>query len=150
MKRNNSRLALILFALLMFMLVSCVNQDTAPPSNEAKADSQPVVEKETGPAQLPVRFQNPSYYIQESQTSDDLGDDGTYCNRAYRKGYLCTISMAALNLYADNDGELFARDFSLVHGHGSCRTGCCFPAVMVVGLYLVSVYISADIDQTKG
>ena len=79
MKRNNSRLALILFALLMFMLVSCVNQDTAPPSNEAKADPQPVVEKETGPAQLPVRFQNPSYYIQEDQTSDDLGDeDGEY------------------------------------------------------------------------
>jgi len=75
MKRNNSRLALILFALFMFTLVSCVNQDTAPPSNEAKADPQPVIEKETGPTQLPVRFQNPSYYIQEDQTSDDLGDD---------------------------------------------------------------------------
>ena len=75
MKRNNSRLALILFALLTFILVSCVKQEATPPSNEAKTDPQPAVEKDTGPAQLPVRFQNPSYYIQEDQASNDLGDD---------------------------------------------------------------------------
>ena len=74
MKRNNSRLALILFALLAFMLVSCVNQETTPPPNEAKADPPPVVEQEKGPSQLPVRFQNPSYFIQEEQASDDLGE----------------------------------------------------------------------------
>jgi general secretion pathway protein D/MSHA biogenesis protein MshL len=75
MKRNNSRLALTLFALLTVMLVSCVNKETTPPSNEAKAAPPPATEKKTGPAQLPVRFQNPSYFIQDEQAADVLGED---------------------------------------------------------------------------
>lgn len=75
MKRNNSRLALILFALLAVMPVSCVNQETATPSNEAKTDPlpAPAPEKIAEPTQLPVRFQNPSYFIQDEQATDDLG-----------------------------------------------------------------------------
>lgn len=75
MKRNNTRLALTLFALLMVMVVSCGKQETAPPSNEAKAAPAITSEKNTGPAQLPVRFQSPSYYIHDEQAADVLGEE---------------------------------------------------------------------------
>lgn len=75
MKRNNSRLALTLFALLMVLLVSCVKQETTPPSNEATEAPSPVAEKNTGPAQLPVRFQNPSYFIHDEKAADVLGEE---------------------------------------------------------------------------
>ena len=75
MKRNNSRLSLILFALLAVLLVSCVKQEAVPPSNEVKADPPTVVEEKAGPAQLPVRFQSPSYFIQDEQAADALGID---------------------------------------------------------------------------
>jgi MSHA type pilus biogenesis protein MshL len=75
MKRNNSRLALIPIALLTVMLVSCANQETAPPANEANTPPPTVAEKNSDPAQLPVRFQSPSYFIQDEQAADVLGED---------------------------------------------------------------------------
>ncbi|MCL7486884.1 MAG: type II and III secretion system protein [Desulfobulbaceae bacterium] len=75
MKRNNSRLALIPIALLTVMLVSCANQETAPPANEANTPPPTVAETNSDPAQLPVRFQSPSYFIQDEQGADVLGED---------------------------------------------------------------------------
>jgi len=75
MKRTNSRLALSLFALLTVMLVSCANQEKASSSNTAKAAPPTATQKQAGPAQLPVRFQNPSYYIQDEKASEVLQED---------------------------------------------------------------------------
>ncbi|GAB4340621.1 MAG: hypothetical protein Kow0089_14380 [Desulfobulbaceae bacterium] len=75
MKRNTTRLALTLIAFLSVMLVSCVNQETTTPSNEAKAPAPTAKKKETGPAQLPVRFQTPAYFTQDEQASAVLDED---------------------------------------------------------------------------
>ena len=76
MKRNTFQPALVLFAILSVMLVSCEHHETKQPSNEAKAVPEKAMEKESGPAQLPVRFQNTPYYIQGEESSDVLGEDG--------------------------------------------------------------------------
>lgn len=77
MKRNNSRLTLLLLAALMILLVSCVKKESQPPANDAKATSDSVVAeaKQQEPTQLPVRFQSPTYYAQDEQASDLLGED---------------------------------------------------------------------------
>jgi general secretion pathway protein D/MSHA biogenesis protein MshL len=77
MKRNNSQRAICLLAFLLIFLVSCAKQEATSSDNDAKAPTEEVITetKQTEPAQLPVRFQTPSYYTQDQQASDVLGDD---------------------------------------------------------------------------
>jgi general secretion pathway protein D/MSHA biogenesis protein MshL len=77
MKRNNSQRAICLLAFLLIFLVSCAKQEATSSGNDAKAPTEEVITetKKTEPAQLPVRFQTPSYYTQDQQASDVLGDD---------------------------------------------------------------------------
>lgn len=77
MKRNNSRLTLLLLAALMMLSVSCVKKDSQPPSNDAKASnsSEATEAKQQEPVQLPVRFQSPAYFAQDEQASELLGED---------------------------------------------------------------------------
>jgi general secretion pathway protein D/MSHA biogenesis protein MshL len=78
MKMKNSKMALNLFALLMILLVSCVNKETkTPPPNDAKAPADPVIaeNKQPKPVQLPVRFQSPGYYIQDETAADMLDQE---------------------------------------------------------------------------
>jgi general secretion pathway protein D/MSHA biogenesis protein MshL len=82
MKRNNSRRALCLLAFFLIFLVSCGKQEAAPPENAAKAPTEEIIAdtKQAEPqksemAQLPVRFQSPSYFTQDQQASDVLGED---------------------------------------------------------------------------
>jgi len=59
------------------LAASCVNKETQPPANDAKATPDPVVAeaKQPDPVQLPVRFQNPAYFSQDEHASDLLGED---------------------------------------------------------------------------
>lgn len=82
MKRNNSRRALCLLAFFLIFLVSCGKQEAAPPENAAKAPTEEVIAEtkqaetpKSEVAQLPVRFQSPSYFTQDQQASDVLGED---------------------------------------------------------------------------
>ena len=75
MKRNKTPLALLILALLMVMLVSCSPKEAAPPDTAMNTASQKLVQKDQGPAQLPVRFQSPAYYTLDEQASDLLGED---------------------------------------------------------------------------
>jgi len=82
MKRIDSRRAIFLLAFFLIFLVSCGKQEAAPPENDAKAPKEEVITetkqpevKQSDTAQLPVRFQTPSYYAQDQQASDVLGED---------------------------------------------------------------------------
>ncbi|MHB8788525.1 MAG: pilus (MSHA type) biogenesis protein MshL [Desulfobulbaceae bacterium] len=77
MKRNNSQRAICLLAFLLIFLVSCAKQEATSSGNDAKAPTEEVITEtqKTEPAQLPVRFQTPSYYTQDQQASDVLGED---------------------------------------------------------------------------
>ncbi len=77
MKRNNSRLALMLLAALMMLPVSCVQKDGEQATNDAKTTAAPELTetKPAAPAQLPVRFQNPAYYAQSGQEDSLLDAD---------------------------------------------------------------------------
>lgn len=74
MKRNLFKPALILFALLTIMLVSCKHNETTP-SNDAKKAPNSSMAKDSGPVQLPVRYQSASYFTQDEQASEVLGED---------------------------------------------------------------------------
>ena len=76
MKRNIFKLALLFFALLTLMLVSCKRNETATPSNDATvAPPSSSQAKDTGPVQLPVRYQRSAYYTQDEQTSEVSFDE---------------------------------------------------------------------------
>jgi MSHA type pilus biogenesis protein MshL len=81
MKRNNSRQALWLLAIFLIFLAACAKQETAAPdaatapTEEVLAEAQQLPPQPTETAQLPVRFQTPSYYTQDQQASDVLGED---------------------------------------------------------------------------
>lgn len=72
MKNYKSRLTYLLLSLLTVFLISCAGQDNEPPSQEAAALPAPEAQKQTGPEQLPVRYQNPGYLVQDQQAADDI------------------------------------------------------------------------------
>lgn len=81
MKRNNSLRALCLLALILIFVASCAKQEAAAP-DAAKAPTEEVLAEAKQPApqpsetdQLPVRYQNASYYTQDEKASDMLGED---------------------------------------------------------------------------
>lgn len=77
MKRNNSQRAICLLAFLLIFLASCAKQEATSAANDVKAPTEEVIAEtpKTEPAPLPVRFQTPSYYTQDQQASDVLGED---------------------------------------------------------------------------
>lgn len=75
MKRYTFRLALPLAAFLMVMLVSCAQQDTSMSSQEMKAPPSKATAKMNEPTQLPVRYQQPTYVVEDENASDVLGED---------------------------------------------------------------------------
>jgi general secretion pathway protein D/MSHA biogenesis protein MshL len=77
MKQNNTRLALILLAVILMLTLSCAKMETPPPASEDITNPAPAAAaaKEDGPAQLPVRYQVPSYFAQDELASDMLEED---------------------------------------------------------------------------
>lgn len=77
MKRNNTRLALALLAVIMMLTMSCAKKENTPPPAVAEtgAGEAAAEAKQTGPVQLPVRFQVPSYFAQDELASDMLEED---------------------------------------------------------------------------
>jgi MSHA type pilus biogenesis protein MshL len=77
MKRNNTRLALALLAVIMMLTMSCAKKENTPPVDGAGADpgAAAAEAKSTDPVQLPVRFQVPSYFAQDELATDMLEED---------------------------------------------------------------------------
>ncbi|MFZ5797433.1 MAG: pilus (MSHA type) biogenesis protein MshL [Desulfobulbaceae bacterium] len=78
MKRISSQRAICLLAFLLIFLASCAKQEATPSDSATNAPTEEVLtetRKNEETAQLPVRFQTPSYYTQDQQASDVLGED---------------------------------------------------------------------------
>lgn len=81
MKRNTSPRALCLLAFLLIFLASCAKQEaSAPdaaktPTEEVLTEAQQMPPQSTETNQLPVRYQNASYFTQDEKASDMLGED---------------------------------------------------------------------------
>jgi len=79
MKPNQTQLAFIIGAFLLVFIASCAKKNSAVPAGEASPAAASTADvKQPFPAQLPVRFQKPSYLIQGNEEQDNLADSGEY------------------------------------------------------------------------
>lgn len=77
MKRNNTRLALALSAVILMLTVACAKQESTVPANDAKAAPEETATeaRQADPVQLPVRYQVPSYFAQDEEATAVLEED---------------------------------------------------------------------------